>query len=392
MATTIQAAQISTNSTSWYQKLRKIQAKTNKYYGTTTKMTQTTDPAITAGSKATAEQMNAFLTALNGIKSNEFLAYADWTKQVNSVTAGTKIESSVKSNIDTILTSLQGICSQYSTEQYNYCSTTPYYNCSDYTTYTNCPDYGQWSPDIHLGNICSQTACSTYGYCDQCATCSNNTTWSETVGNSTYNDFEVCSTYNHETGNSTNQNTGTCNTYGQDSSNSTNGYDGDSTYWQGYNTENGGYKWSYDNADGWGKNNYVICENAGNAVNSNNATWSFDGLSYSQTSSNSTWSHSPSNATYNQSSGNSTYDYDWFNATAEYTRQASACTTCNYMESNSTYSQTYGGNNTWNETMMDCDQCTHSPCTNTAITGYNYWYNVSGYSTYNVSGNSVYSN
>jgi hypothetical protein len=60
--------------------------------------------------------MNAFLTALNGVKSNEFLAYADWTKQVSSVTAGTKIASSVKSNIDTILTSLQGICSQYSTE------------------------------------------------------------------------------------------------------------------------------------------------------------------------------------------------------------------------------------------------------------------------------------
>ena len=361
MATTIQATQISTNTSSWYQSIRKIQAKTNQYYGTTSKMTQTSDPAITAGSKATATHMNNFLTALNALQNNTFLAYADWSKKVTSVTAGSKISSTTKSNIDATIASLKQICSNYATEWCDYVDKDydVFAVCTNYSTENHCPDHhvDSWNSNEDTRDY-AQTVCSTDAYNNECGDYSNDGTWAEEVGNMTYNQWESCQTQAYYPG----------------EDNSTNWHDNSTYDHSPYGTEGGGYQV-------YGHGAAYSVDNTGpnsNASHSNDSTWSYDG-----------WD-------YNVCSDNSTYSQEEFNATADYSRSAESCDNCDYWDNgNSTYDQ--GTCNQWSyaETFYTCYvHGQESDATNNVATSYGTWTwsNTTEYSTYNVSGNSVYSN
>lgn len=128
MANKLQANQISTSSSSWYYRLRALQGK----YG----ITKTSDAGITAGARATYSQYNTFINALNGLQSNTFLAYAQWSSyKPTTVSSGTKItESSQKTKIENMLTSLEAVNANY----INYSERT----VTECTDDTDCIAYG----------------------------------------------------------------------------------------------------------------------------------------------------------------------------------------------------------------------------------------------------------
>lgn len=235
MANKLQATQISIDTNSWYQKLRRIQSKTHKIAHNATTMTQTTDPNVRAGSVATATTLNNFLTALNSLSSNEFFQYADWSS-VPATASGHRISSTLKTEIDDVLDELSHICSNYSTND-------ECYNCSDYTTEAVCTDN---AVDSYTGcytiNYAEQTN-STCNYQSANGTYSQNGTWAETVSDAT---IAYSQSYDTVIGTT------------------------DSTYSESpYATENAGYQ-QYNYHESYGVNN---TERA-NAACHNNATYS----------------------------------------------------------------------------------------------------------------------
>ena len=197
MATKINASQISTNTSSWYQRLRTIQGNIDTSFLSGTKITQTTDAGLTAGKSIKATDMNTFINALNDLQSNTFLSLADWTNKPATVTAGTAIDEETYTDINTTLTALEGICSNYGTK----------------STYTNCSD----------NYVCSDTGCSTT-HCSQTANSTNTNSYStNTKSNSTNtknsNSNSTNNNSNSTTTNSTNSNTSSNNTYAKYSDN-----------------------------------------------------------------------------------------------------------------------------------------------------------------------------
>ena len=127
----IYASQISTDISSWYQRLRRIQGDTDKSFLSSTKIAQSTDPNITQGSVLKAVDMNTFLQSLNNLQSNEFLKEADWTSKLDSVTSNQIAQLQNFNDVNTLLTSLEAICSNYGTKStYSYTETPETcYNC-----------------------------------------------------------------------------------------------------------------------------------------------------------------------------------------------------------------------------------------------------------------------
>lgn len=373
MATTIQAAQISTNTSSWYQKIRKIQAKTNQYFGTTTKITQSSDPAISAGSKATAAQMNAFLSVLNGLQSNTFLGKADWSQKVSSVSSGSKI--TYKSNIDTIITSLQAVCSQYGTQSTYTNETLSYYNCSDYQTEANHSDDAVDTQTNYTVDD-SVTTYNTDSYNNSNGNYSNDTTWSEEVGDMTY-DYGNSgdSTCNDET---------SYDTYTDVTSYGTEGVAGGNSTWSEspYSTE------------GPGCQNYGYHEDYG--VNGTSHSNGADSLCSTDSVTNEclTCNYCSECETYGYNPSDGTCVYEWFYATADYSRSADTCSTCTYWDNgNSTYGEDDGGNTTYDEVFYTCAKHGHTgDATNNVSISYSTYNYTTNYGTYTVTGNSVYSN
>ena len=201
----IQAVQISTDNNSWYQRLRSIQGSTDTSFLSGTKITQTADPAITSGTGLSASSVNNFLTALRALQSNTFLGQADWSSKPSDVTAGGSVDESLYNNVNNLLTSLEGICSNYGTKTtYNYQEDpNTCYNCQNYGTYTEYADYHQCTDTGCKTTICNKTTNSTYT--------KNNSTYTETV-----NTNSTCA--NNNTYNKSN------NTYTQSNSTTTNAY------------------------------------------------------------------------------------------------------------------------------------------------------------------------
>lgn len=358
MATQLKATQISTNTNSWYQQLRKIQAKTNQYFGTTAKMTQTSDPAIAAGSKATAAQVNTFLTALNNVQSNTFLSKADWSKKVASVTKTTKINESVKNNIDATLTALHKICSQYGTES-TYGQSNDYAYCPDNTTWAEHTQYGEYSQECET-IACSQSEYSTWSYNYSCGNYSNDSTWSETTSCMTYNECTLYNTYSN--------NQSSYNTY----------VESNSTYNKSpYNTESGGCQ------------NYSINRTEGYSYDP--ATW-YGNVPEIKQNASCTDEMCSQQSDYNYCTNNSTYNNAGTNATVDYSRTASIDSGCNYWEYFATDAYGNGQCYTYYQESLDCTEYdNYSTYTDTTAT-YNTQAQSPGYGTYTVTGNSVYSN
>ena len=157
----ISAIQISTDSSSWYQRLRAIQKKTPTIAHGTTTIPQTADPIIISGSAASALSINDFINALNSLQSNVFLSYANWNSYKPAIiNRGTLISSSdQQQKINNMLTSLENICANYQTYgQYNnICQT----NTLDATN-NNCNDLSNFNDDSNNPN------CQTNGNYSQC--------------------------------------------------------------------------------------------------------------------------------------------------------------------------------------------------------------------------------
>lgn len=180
MATQISASQISTNTSSWYQRLRTIQGKTPTTAHGSTMITKTTDPALTSGTAATAAQINSLVNAINGLQSNVFLSYANWSSyKPSTVSQNTLISSeNTYTKINNMLSSLESINANYSTYgEYNQ-------SCPEYTqnaTNTNCPDYSNQT------NYVTNTNYSTDG---------DNTT--NTVNSVQFTSCSVCGTDSYD--------------------------------------------------------------------------------------------------------------------------------------------------------------------------------------------------
>ena len=150
MATQIKATQISTSTTSWYQRLRTLQGKTPAVPHQSTKIIKTTDAGISAGNKITAANMNTFINALNGLQSNLILQYANWPSYAPvTVTAGKKISlSDTYTQINNMLTSLEALNANYSTNSV--------YADNDNAIYSN---------NVNDGNECGHNSTdTTYGH------------------------------------------------------------------------------------------------------------------------------------------------------------------------------------------------------------------------------------
>ncbi len=326
MAGTIKASQISNDSTSWYQRLRTVQGRIRTSHGSSNFITKTADPNIASGSAAKAADMNAFITALKSVQSNPFLALAAWSSYpVNNVSAGTTIKE--QGNIDLLLTSLESICSNYSTNTTNsYSQKANSYN----STYTQSSGNSTNSRTTNSTNSVCTESCVIYSYTPNVNSTYSNTSGNSTnnYGNSTYNqeyryndgNFTVSlggyqtytndgsevtqtgSSYKTEAGGISNAGTGPhsntwYSTYNQSvcktnvNDGCTQGDGSYDTFTQGNGTTTSGYS-TYSQSS----SNYTTTNSDTNHTNS-------------RTVSNSTTTYGQSNSTYGKSSGNTTTAY-----------------------------------------------------------------------------------
>ena len=401
----IQAAQISTDNNSWYQRLRTIQGLTDTSFLSGKKITKTTDPGITSGSGLTASSVNNFLTALRALQSNTFLGQADWSSKPSDVTAGSLANESLYNNVNTLLTSLENICSNYGTKTtYNYQEDpNTCYNCQNYGTYTEYADYHQCTDTGCKTAICVHTAYSTYSQSNSTynetvntnSTCSNNTTYDKSnstnnkSNSTTTNNYSCKTTTNNYSCKTTTNNVGNS-TYAQDQSNSTFNNNGNTTYNNsGCTTDSKademcktyGHNLTYSTYKVGGSGSYATYTN--DSVNTTirhsqicttytkgeNSTNNYSGyVTLSDNKSNSTNNNTGMNSTYNDSFGNSTYNdtvqnvtygetqtyanaYD-YGKVVTYTTYTDSCKT---YTGNSTYSKTNGGNSTYNQSYGNCN-------------------------------------
>ena len=179
MANLVKAADISLDSSSWYQRLRAIQSRIETGAWTGVTMTLTTDPGINTGAMALDDHLNNLISAISAATSNVFLAYADKSQLPSSVSPGTLIKQVAYDGINATLDSMEQICS----------------NCATYSTFSNNSGDSTYST---YNNTCAtnstyENACDTYStYSDTCATnstysdaCGTNSTFSEVARNST---------------------------------------------------------------------------------------------------------------------------------------------------------------------------------------------------------------
>ena len=179
MANLVKAADISLDSSSWYQRLRAIQSRIETGAWTGVTMTLTTDPGINTGAMALDDHLNNLISAISAATSNVFLAYADKSQLPSSVSPGTLIKQVAYDGINATLDSMEQICS----------------NCATYSTFSNNSGDSTYST---YNNTCAtnstyENACDTYStYSD---TCSTNSTYSDACGtNSTFSEVATNST------------------------------------------------------------------------------------------------------------------------------------------------------------------------------------------------------
>ena len=179
MANLVKAADISLDSSSWYQRLRAIQSRIETGAWTGVTMTLTTDPGINTGAMALDDHLNNLISAISAATSNVFLAYADKSQLPSSVSPGTLIKQVSYDGINATLDSMEQICSNFAT----YSTFSNNSGDSTYTTYNN----------TCATNSTYENACDTYStYSDTCAT---NSTYSDTCGtNSTFSEVARNST------------------------------------------------------------------------------------------------------------------------------------------------------------------------------------------------------
>lgn len=153
--------QISQASGGWYPRLRAIQKKTPIGYREEETIQQTNDPNILEGAFFTADQVNAFITALtsNNVRNNEFLSYADWNLYTPAKVNRGSVPSAANTydKINNMLTSLEAINAKYVDEDCTTAVQSTETPCYDYTTEThyeecedcepNCTDYTNNSKD-----------------------------------------------------------------------------------------------------------------------------------------------------------------------------------------------------------------------------------------------------
>lgn len=315
MATKINASQISTSTGSWYQRLRTIQGNIDTSFLSGTKISKTTDAGLTAGKTIKATDMNTFINALNGLQSNTFLSLADWTNKPATVTAGKAIDDETYNDINSTLTALEGICSNYGTKTtYSY-SEKPNtcYNCTNLSTYTNYADH----------NKCTDTGCKT----TECSKTSNSTYSNTNKGNSTNTKSTGNSTDNYSCKTATN--TKSNSTYSKHTQ----------TISGGGNTTNTTYNKSVSDPT----------PPSGSPANKT-----------CKTISNSTYTNTTSNSTNSNTAGNSTNN----NSCKTTTNNNTCKTNSTYNQSNSTYTKSNGGNTTYNQSYSTCNYIESSNKTN----------------------------
>ena len=248
----IQATQISSNSSSWYQRLRNIQ-KNNKTGIGGTALAQSSDPGITAGTKITATQINNFITELNNLKTNVFLKNANWSQyQPSAVTSGISASAAnIQAKIDNMLTSLERICSNCQTY-----STNTYDNSNSVNSTASNKTYSESIDKYDYAYTCKTTKnnYSNSTYTDDNVVCKTNSTNNYNNSNNTYGNNSKCNTYdtyNYQNGNSTDSYSPA--DYSENSTNSKNSYcsdcDTNGTYenYSGNNT----YSQNTKYADHW---------------------------------------------------------------------------------------------------------------------------------------------
>ena len=107
MANLVKAADISLDSSSWYQRLRAIQSRIETGAWTGVTMTLTTDPGINTGAMALDDHLNNLISAISAATSNVFLAYADKSQLPSSVPPGTLIKQVAYDGINATLNSME---------------------------------------------------------------------------------------------------------------------------------------------------------------------------------------------------------------------------------------------------------------------------------------------
>lgn len=107
MANLVKAADISLDSSSWYQRLRAIQSRIETGAWTGVTMTLTTDPGINTGAMALDDNLNNLISAISAATSNVFLAYADKSQLPSSVSPGTLIKQVAYDGINATLDSME---------------------------------------------------------------------------------------------------------------------------------------------------------------------------------------------------------------------------------------------------------------------------------------------
>lgn len=199
MANLVKAADISLDSSSWYQRLRAIQSRIETGAWTGVTMTLTTDPGINTGAMALDDHLNNLISAISAATSNVFLAYADKSQLPSSVSPGTLIKQVAYDGINATLDSMEQICSNcatYSTFSNNSGDSTysTYDNiCATNSTYENtCGTNSTYSNICSTNSTYSNTYATNSTYSDTCAT---NSTYSDTCGtNSTFSEVARNST------------------------------------------------------------------------------------------------------------------------------------------------------------------------------------------------------
>ena len=172
MSTPVKASDLQ----SWYNRINNVRNKTGIALGSITV------PNV-LNQATTATQITNLKTTINALKSNTYLGKADYTAIGNvNVQRNDLIQLSTKTNIESTITSLEGICANKST---SICT-----DNSDYSKDSNCSDNFD---DTYRSVDRSDCTDNNYDSIDQVAF----PEYSDDAANTKYND--TCSDYTNDT-------------------------------------------------------------------------------------------------------------------------------------------------------------------------------------------------
>lgn len=143
-----------------------------------------TPSSASQGTLATANEMNTFITKLQGLQSNKYLAHSDYWSYATTTSQGTLIS---KNPVETLVDDLLLMCKNISTSQQQQCS----YNSSDRSANSNCTFRGAcsfFSSNAFFGNTL------TFGNTLSFNQFSSNTSFSQNSSNATNSLFSTNNT------------------------------------------------------------------------------------------------------------------------------------------------------------------------------------------------------